>query len=89
MIAGLAGAGAALLVARLLLRLLAARPDNPVFALFLAATSPPPALAAVLDAGQPRLGATLEFSTLALVLLLLVLALALSSGAGRANRRNK
>jgi len=69
------GGLAALLLARLVLRLVAARPDNPVFAALFAITTPPHALAA-LDAGQPRFGAVLEFSTLALiVLLLLVLAL--------------
>lgn len=71
------GAAAALLLARLLLRLLAARPSNPVFGWFLSATAPPPFLAATLDAGQPRFGATLELSTLALMLLCSLLALAL------------
>jgi hypothetical protein len=70
------GAVEALLVARLLLRLLAARPDNPVFAILFTITSPPRALAA-LDAAQPRFGATLEFSTLALALALPVVALLL------------
>jgi hypothetical protein len=68
------GALEALLLARLILRLLAARPDNPVVAALYAVTSPPAPLAA-LDAGQPRFGATLEFSTLALFLLVLLVGL--------------
>lgn len=79
----LLGAAAALLLARLVLRLLAARPDNLAIGWFLALSAPPRALAAMLDAGQPRFGATLEFSTLALILLCTVLALAI----GRLGRR--
>ncbi len=74
MVAALLGAGAALLGARLLLRLLAARPDNPVLSAFFALTAPPAPLAA-LDRGQPRFGATLELSTLVLMLALLILVL--------------
>lgn len=70
-VAGLLGAVAALPLARLVLRLLAARPDNPVFQGLLAISTPPAWLAA-LDRNQPRFGATLEFSTLALLLLVLV-----------------
>jgi uncharacterized protein YggT (Ycf19 family) len=66
----------ALLLARLVLRLFAARPDNPIFAAVFAITTPPRALA-VLDAGQPRFGAVLEFSTLALIAILLVAGLLL------------
>lgn len=61
----------ALLLARLLLRLLAARPDNPVVAVVYGIT-PRPGFLINLDRGQPRFGATLELSTLALFLLLLV-----------------
>lgn len=71
------GAVAALLLARLVLRLLAARPDNPVVSTFLALTAPPPPFVQ-LDLGQPRFGATLEFSTLALLLIVLGLALLLA-----------
>lgn len=71
--AAIFGAAAALLLARLLLRLLAARPNNPVFSWFLGVTTPPAFLAALMDAGQPRFGATLEFSTLALMLLCVIL----------------
>ena len=66
----------AMLLARLVLRLFAARPDNPIFAALFAITTPLRALAA-LDAGQPRFGAVLEFSTLALIVLLLVAGLVL------------
>ena len=66
----------ALLLARLVLRLFAARLDNPIFAAVLALTTPPRALTA-LDAGQPRFGAVLEFSTLALIVILLIAGLLL------------
>jgi hypothetical protein len=75
-IAYVLGGLTALLLARLLLRLFAARPDNPIFAALFTITMPPRALAA-LDAGQPRFGAVLEFSTLALIVLLLVAGLLL------------
>jgi hypothetical protein len=80
------GAWAALLLARLLLRLLAARPDNPAVAALYAVTNPPAPLAA-LDAGQPRFGATLEFSTLALFLLIILVGLIIGRmlGAPRSN----
>ena len=71
--AAIFGLAAALLLARLLLRLLAARPGNPVFGWFLSVSAPPPFFSAALDAGQPRFGATLEFSTLALMLLCIIL----------------
>lgn len=67
------GAAAALLLARLVLKLFAARPGNPIVATLFTITTPPPFLAA-LDAGQPRFGAVLEFSTLALLALVLVIA---------------
>ena len=75
-IAYMLGGLIALLLARLVLRLLAARPDNPIFAALLTITAPPRALAA-LDAAQPRFGAVLEFSTLALIVLLLIAGLLL------------
>jgi len=65
-----------LLMTRLVLRLFAARPDNPIVAALFTITPPPRALAA-LDAGQPRFGAILEFSTVALIVLLLVAGLLL------------
>jgi YggT family protein len=70
------GGVTALLLARLVLRLFAARPDNPIFATVFAITTPPRALA-VLDAGQPHFGAMLEFSTLALIIVLLAAVLLL------------
>jgi hypothetical protein len=52
--------------------LLLARPDNPIVAALFTITTLPPFLA-VLDAEQPRFGAVLEFSTLALILLALAI----------------
>jgi hypothetical protein len=83
-IAGLIGGAAALLIARLVLRLLAARPGNPVFEVFFRITAPP-SLLAFLDREQPRFGATLEFSTLALALTLMMLGL-LVARVGKARR---
>ncbi len=59
-----AGAAEALLLARLLLRLLAARPDNPAFALIYGLSGPLVAPLAPLDRGQPPFGASLEISTI-------------------------
>ena len=70
---GLFGAAAALLAARLVLRLFAARPDNPAFAVLFALTAPLAAPFAALDIRQPRFGATLEFSTVAALLILIAL----------------
>jgi YggT family protein len=75
-IGAMLGGITALLLARLVLKLFAARPDNPVFAAVFAITMPPRALA-LLDAGQPRFGAVLEFSTLALIAILLIAGLLL------------
>lgn len=60
----------ALLLARFMLRLFAARPDNPVVSGLTIITTPLVAPLQILDAGQPPFGATLEFSTLVLCLLL-------------------
>lgn len=68
------GAVEALLLSRLVLRLFAARPDQPVVAALYRITAPVQALA-FLDASQPRFGATLELSTLALFLLILCVGL--------------
>jgi uncharacterized protein YggT (Ycf19 family) len=59
-----------LLLARLVLRLFAARPDNPAVQALMALTNPLRAPLIVLDAAQPRFGAVLELSTLVLVVLL-------------------
>jgi uncharacterized protein YggT (Ycf19 family) len=77
LIAYLAGALDALLLARLVLRLFAARPDNPVVQVLLGVTAPLVLPLAFLDARQPRFGAVLEFSTLVCILLLPLLVLAL------------
>jgi uncharacterized protein YggT (Ycf19 family) len=79
----LLGGLGALLLARLLLSLLAARPDNPVFQALFGLTAPLVAPLRFLDAGQPRFGAVLELSTLALFLLLMVLALVVWGVLGR------
>lgn len=64
------GALEALLLARLLARLLAARPDNPSFALLYRLTDPFVAPLGFFNYGQPLFGAVLELSTLAAALLL-------------------
>lgn len=63
----------ALLLARLVARALAARPDNLAFQILYGVTDPPVSLLRLLDVHQPRFGAVLELSTLALLLLLPVL----------------
>lgn len=63
----LAGLVEALLIARLVGRLLAARPGNPAFTLLYGVTDPLVTWLAFLDYDQPPYGAALEFSTLALV----------------------
>lgn len=78
----LLGSLIALLLVRLLLRLLAARPDNLAVALVLAVTQPLVAPLRWLDAGQPQFGATLELSTLGLLVGLLVLGYGLWQVAG-------
>ncbi|NNJ12593.1 YggT family protein [Chloroflexales bacterium ZM16-3] len=64
-LAWLAGAVEALLLARLLARLLAARPDSPAFAALYAVTWPLVAPLSALDVTQRQFGAVLELSTLA------------------------
>ena len=81
------GAAEGLLLARLLLRLFAARPGNLFVRSFLDATAPLLAPLAFLDAGQPHDGAVLEISTLALIALLAVVGVALGMRARRAARR--
>lgn len=66
---GAAGVVEALLLARLVARLLAARPDNPSFALLFALTEPLVAPLRALDYDQPPFGAALEFSTLVMATL--------------------
>lgn len=68
-LASVAGVVEALLLARLVARLLAARPDNPSVALLYAVTSPVVAPLRALDFDQPPFGAALEFSTLSMAIL--------------------
>ncbi len=68
------GAVEALLVARLVARLLAARPDNPSIALLYWLTEPLVSVVRALDYDQPPFGAALEFSTLVLLLVIPLLA---------------
>jgi uncharacterized protein YggT (Ycf19 family) len=58
------------LIARLVLRLFAARPDNPAVQALYTLTHPVIAPLQALDAGQPQYGASLEYATLALLLVL-------------------
>lgn len=66
------GIGAGLLVARLVARLFAGRADNSSLAALYRLTDPLVAPLRRLDAGQPRFGAVLELSTLALLVLLVL-----------------
>lgn len=66
----LLGALVALLMARLLLSLFAARPDNTAVLLVDIMTWPLVAPFAWLDANQPQFGAVLQFSTLAAIAVL-------------------
>ena len=59
-----------LLITRFVLRLLAARPDNPVVELVYWITTPLIQPLAALDSGQPQFGAILELSTLVLILVI-------------------
>jgi hypothetical protein len=85
-----AGAAEALLLARLLARLLAARPDSPSFAALYLLTWPLVAPLAGLDRAQRQFGAVLEISTLVAAALLPVIACLLgiwlaTRSAGRAS----
>jgi hypothetical protein len=83
------GGAAGLLLARLVLRLFAARPDNLFMGVFLDATAPLIAPLAFLDTGQPRYGATLEISTLALIALLALAGVAIRVIPSSADRRTE
>jgi hypothetical protein len=82
------GGVGALLLARLVLRLFAARLDNPFVQALYGVTAPLVAPLAVLDAGQPRFGAVLEYSTLVCILLLLGIGGAVAVAVRRWNRAN-
>lgn len=79
LIALLVGMGESLLALRLVARLLAARPDNPMIERLYAITEPlvMPFKLLGLDAGQPRFGAVLELSTLAMLVAVLLAGFAL------------
>lgn len=64
---GVIGVCETILATRLVVRLLAARPDNPFIQAFYAVTDPVIAPLQTLDAMQPRFGAILELSTLTLM----------------------
>lgn len=64
------GAVEGALIARFVLRLFAARPDNPAVQALYAVTQPIIAPLHALDAGQPQYGASLEFATLTLLVVL-------------------
>ncbi|NJN15944.1 MAG: YggT family protein [Oscillochloris sp.] len=64
----LAGILEALLLARIVARIGAARPDNPSIALLYNLTTPIIAPLSFLDSAQPMFGASLEFSTLCLAI---------------------
>lgn len=88
-----AGSCEALLLARLVARLLAARPDNPMIHLLYTVSLPLVQPLAFLDANQPRFGAILELSTFALLISVPVasylLALLLHPVAHRATSRDR
>ena len=73
LIAWVVGALSGLLLARLVGKLLAGREENPALHVLYLLSEPLVALFARPDAGQPRFGAVLEFSTLAALVLLLIL----------------
>lgn len=64
------GAVEGVLLARLVARLLAARPDNPAIAFLYGISWPLVAPLAGLDRGQPQFGAVAEISTLVLIMVI-------------------
>jgi hypothetical protein len=72
-LAYLVGSIEALVLARLVLQLFAARPDNLTVSIILGITNPLITPFRMLNTGQPLFGATLEFSTLAVCLLIPIL----------------
>ncbi len=83
------GAIEALLIARLVARLLAARPDNPSIALLYQLTEPLVSILRALDYDQPPFGAALEFSTLVLLLIIPLLAMLCWYGLTKRNQTNR
>jgi len=78
-----AGMVEGLLIARLVLRLFAARPNNPAVQVLYAVTWPVVAPFRALDAAQPRYGASLEFATLTVLVILPLLTALAWNVAGR------
>lgn len=72
-IALLGGALSGLLIARLVLKLLAARPDSPAITWLYALSGPLVAPFAALDRDQPRFGAILELSTLTTLIVVMII----------------
>jgi len=72
-VALLSGAICGLLTARLVLKILAARPDSPAVIWLYNLSNPLVAPLSILDREQPRFGAILELSTLATLLILISL----------------
>ncbi|GIV91198.1 MAG: hypothetical protein KatS3mg055_3716 [Chloroflexus sp.] len=69
-IAILGGTLCGLLIVRLVLKLLAARPASPTVAWLYGLTEPLVTPLTIIDRSQPRFGAVLEFSTLTTLLLI-------------------
>ncbi|WP_298821766.1 YggT family protein [Chloroflexus sp.] len=84
-IALLGGALCGLLVARLVLKVLAARPDSPAVMWLYSLTEPLVMPLAMIDRDQPRFGAVLELSTLATLIVLLSLTALAWAWLGRKN----
>jgi uncharacterized protein YggT (Ycf19 family) len=84
----LTGVLEALLLARLVARLLAARPDNLFIEALYRVTQPLVLPLQALDAQQPRFGAVLELSTLVLVVVVPLLGYGLWRLATREGRTN-
>ncbi|WP_322820672.1 YggT family protein [Chloroflexus sp.] len=86
-IALLGGALGGLLVVRLVLKLLAARPDSPAVTWLYNLTDPIVAALAMMDRDQPRFGSILELSTLATLVLIVSLTALIWVGLGRMQRQ--
>lgn len=86
-IALLGGALGGLLVVRLVLKLLAARPDSPAVTWLYHLTDPMVVALAMMDRDQPRFGAILELSTLATLVLIVSLTALIWVGLGRMQRQ--
>ncbi|WP_298401670.1 YggT family protein [uncultured Chloroflexus sp.] len=70
-IALLGGAISGLLIARLVLKVLAARPDSPTVSWLYTLTAPLVTPLAIIDRDQPRFGAVVEFATVATLIVVI------------------